>query len=198
MIFRTVAGLLATLATAPPTSPFEVHGALTRLEAWPAIAQNHGVLGCAPASPHPVPLDPADTAVHLTAQDIQRVVGGLQGSGPVQRSRCHDASKFFSPTSRSHPLHLFHGGAMAFSTAIHRFGLVASSNGRLYITAWDTRGRIIGQINRQPSGHEVFVGIDSGPTAIGFVMVGNDDLWNGEGSSAAGPTVITEDWYWSS
>jgi len=106
-------------------------------------------------------------------------------------------------------------GIATFSVPITQFGLTASRNGFLSITAWDTAGHMLGQVSYSPSPNGItppggrrlgdpgsFVGIDTHGVLIGMIAVGNDDLWNNGlmfGSYDLGGAVpITDNWMWGS
>ncbi|WP_138473278.1 hypothetical protein [Poseidonocella sp. HB161398] len=93
--------------------------------------------------------------------------------------------------------YLFHGGVLTFSQTVTQFGLVFSTNGTQYITAWDMAGGLIGQVRWVPDGAASFVGIDTGGVAIGMLSIGNDDVHGGVAYGIGGSTIIADSYAWS-
>lgn len=96
----------------------------------------------------------------------------------------------------------YFAGVATFDDAVSQFGLTAGSNGQQYITAWDTAGNMIGQVNWNPYGTDFsanasFVGIDTHGVALGMLTYGNDDIWNGAAYNLSGSTNISDNWVWN-
>lgn len=91
---------------------------------------------------------------------------------------------------------VYHCGVGTFSTTVTQFGLTASSNGTTYLTAWDTNGYMLGQVQWVPGGTAGFVGIDSLGVPIAMISYGNDDLFDGGSYSVSGSTIISDTWVW--
>lgn len=89
------------------------------------------------------------------------------------------------------------GGVGTFSMPVTQVGMTISNNGAQYLTAWDTSGNILGQVNWQPTGDAAFFGIDTQGVPIGMVALGNDDLWNGASYGVGGATILSDDWFWA-
>jgi hypothetical protein len=94
------------------------------------------------------------------------------------------------------------GGIATFSTPITQFGLTFSRNSVQYITAFNSSGGIIGQVNWTPTisgGVNIdssFVGIDTLGVSIALLAIGNDDLFNGAPYDVSGATSISDSWRW--
>jgi MYXO-CTERM domain-containing protein len=89
------------------------------------------------------------------------------------------------------------GGAMSFADPITQFGLTAGGSAPLYITAWDANFVIIGQVTWQPmEGDSAFVGIDTMGVPIGFLTVGNDDIFAGMPFDDMGAFAQSDSWMW--
>jgi MYXO-CTERM domain-containing protein len=89
------------------------------------------------------------------------------------------------------------GGAMTFADPITQFGLTAGGSAPLYITAWDTNFVILGQVTWQPmEGDSAFVGIDTMGVPIGFLTVGNDDIFAGMPYDDMGAFAQSDGWMW--
>lgn len=91
------------------------------------------------------------------------------------------------------------GGAATFSGPVTQFGLTFSTNGTQYITAWATDGSLLGQVSWTPANDSAFVGLDTLGTAIGMILVGNDDIFTTGTASSAGTQLltITDTWIWA-
>lgn len=87
-------------------------------------------------------------------------------------------------------------GCATFSVPITQVGLTAGPNGDQYLTAWDTNGKLLGQVNWSPLGDASFVGLDSFGVPIGLVTYGNDDVYGGASYDLGGATNISDSWLW--
>jgi len=92
-----------------------------------------------------------------------------------------------------------HAGVVKFTTLVTQVGLTASRNGDQFLVAWDTTGRLLGQVNWEPfTTDAAFVGIDTQGVPIGMLAYGNDNIMAGEAYNASGATIMSDDWRWAS
>jgi hypothetical protein len=84
------------------------------------------------------------------------------------------------------------GPVGTFSIPVTQVGVTFSSNGTLYLTAWDSSGQLIGQITHTPGGTAGFGGLDSGSTPIAMIAIGNDDVFAGVPYSYGGNTIFVD------
>lgn len=91
----------------------------------------------------------------------------------------------------------YFGGVATFTSTVTQVGMTISRNGTQYLTAWDSSGNMLGQVDWTPSNDSTFFGIDTGGVAIGLLTLGNHDLWAGAVFGIGGATIISDNWVWA-
>jgi len=152
----------------------------------------------------PIPLTEY-TSQGLTFHEgaLTAILPGVTTPGTANGPQAYDWSTYFpmvgGGASSSGTQNNF-AGVATFNIPVTTFGLTASSNGKQYLTVWDTSGLMLGQVNWDPSSGDslrsTFVGVDTGGVEIGMLAYGNDDLWNGAAYGVGGSTIISDNWVW--
>ena len=151
-----------------------------------------------------VPLDEyASGGMTLHTGDFSSILPGIASSGsavdPNATAIPDFINYFVSPIagggSTSGAVNV-DGGVASFDQTVTQFGLTFSDVGPQYVTAWDTSGGLIGQVEWTPTDDSAFVGIDTLGVPIGLIAVGNDDLYSGATYDVTGPIIATDDWTW--
>ena len=91
-------------------------------------------------------------------------------------------------------------GVVKFTTLVTQAGLTAGRNGNQFLVAWDTTGKLLGQVNWEPFlfTDAAFVGIDTQGVPIGMLAYGNDNIMAGAAYDVGGATIMSDDWRWAS
>ncbi len=180
------------------------HGAVQVLD---HVSQLENVTGEAnfDAGPHdsPVALDAyAEEGALFHLGPLSDALAGVETEGSANQPMFYDwvqLGYFPAPIAgggQTGGLQTHFAGVVTFSETVTQFGLTASSSGPQYLTAWDSEGVMLGQVDWAPAGDAAFVGIDSLGVPIGMIAFGNDDLWAGETYSVAGAAIISDHWRW--
>jgi hypothetical protein len=123
------------------------------------------------------------------------ILPGIMSAGTTSPLQITDPNSFFPSFtgggSKSGKIGWL-GLVGTFSTPVTQVGVTFSSNGNLYLTAWNSSGQLIGQITHTPGGTAGFGGLDTGGTPIAMIAIGNDDVYGGTTYDTSGNTVFVD------